>query len=144
MRTTRNATNHGFTLMELLIVLTIIGLLAALAGPALYQRMKNAKHSTAKAQIENFVTALDSYFVDMERYPSAQEGLRALVKAPAASKKWQGPYLKKDIPLDPWGRDYVYRTPGKNGPFDVLTLGADGRPGGEGEDRDLDNWQNDT
>jgi general secretion pathway protein G len=134
------AADRGFTLMELLVVLTIIGLLAALAGPTLYKRLATAKHSTAKAQIEDFTTALDDFFIDVGRYPTAQEGLDALFTLPPGVKKWNGPYLKKQIPADPWDRPYIYRNPGKHGAYEILSYGADGRAGGEGEDSDIYNW----
>lgn len=130
----------GFTLMELLIVLVIIGLLAALVGPTLYQRIKPAKQSVARAQIHNFMTALDSFFVDVGRYPTNQEGLQILRARPEGSEKWQGPYLKKEIPKDPWNNAYVYRSPGRTGGYEIVSYGADGREGGEGEDVDITSW----
>lgn len=131
----------GFTLMELLLVLVIIGLLAALVGPTLYQRIKPAKESASRAQIENFATALDSFYIDVGRYPSTQEGLKALRDKPEAAAKWNGPYLKKDIPLDPWGSAYVYRSPGRNGGYEISSYAADGREGGEGENADINSWE---
>ena len=131
----------GFTLMELLIVLVIIGLLAALVGPTLYQRIGPARESTARAQIENFATALDSYFVDLGRYPSTQDGLKALRAKPESADKWNGPYLKKEIPADPWGNQYVYRAPGRSGGYEIVSYGADGREGGEGENADIQSWE---
>src|SRR5438105_4835642 len=103
----------GFTLMELLLVLVIIGLLAALVGPTLYQRIKPAKESAARAQIEHFATALDTFYIDLGRYPNTQEGLKALRAKPEGMDKWNGPYLKKEVPNDPWGTPYVYRAPGR-------------------------------
>jgi len=134
------AADSGFTLMELLVVLTIVGLLAALAAPSLYKRLGTAKHSTAKAQIEDFSTALDNYFIDVGRYPTPQEGLNALFTAPSGVKKWNGPYLKKQIPADPWDRPYIYHSPGKHGAYEIISYGGDGRAGGEGEDSDINNW----
>lgn len=131
----------GFTLMELLIVLVIIGLLAALVGPTLYQRIKPAKESAARAQIENFSTALDSFYIDTGRYPTTQEGLKALRNKPEGSEKWNGPYLKKELPADPWGSQYVYRAPGRSGGYEIMSYGADGREGGEGEDQDINSWE---
>lgn len=133
--------HSGFTMMELLIVLVIIGLLAALVGPALYQRIAPAKQSVARAQIENFMTALDSYFVDTGKFPSAQQGLQALRLRPESEARWQGPYLKKEIPADPWGNPFVYRSPGRNGGYELLSLGADGREGGEAENHDVASWE---
>ncbi len=127
--------------MELLLVLVIIGLLAALVGPTLYQRIKPAKESAARAQIENFATALDTYYIDVGRYPNSQEGLKALRTKPESTEKWNGPYLKKDIPLDPWGNAYVYRTPGRNGGYEIMSYAADGREGGEGENADINSWE---
>jgi general secretion pathway protein G len=131
----------GFTLMELLLVLVIIGLLAALVGPTLYQRIKPAKASAVRAQIENFATALDGYYIDVGRYPETQDGLKVLRSKPDSAEKWNGPYLKKDIPLDPWGGAYLYRAPGRNGGYEIISYGADGREGGEGENADINSWE---
>lgn len=131
----------GFTLLELLIVLAIIALLAGLAGPPLLRYLGKAKSETAKVQIEQLVTSLDLFKLDIGRYPSAEEGLDALVRAPAALPGWNGPYLKKATALlDPWGAPYQYRSPGEHADVDVFTLGADKKPGGTGEDRDIGNW----
>ena len=132
---------QGFTLMELLIVLTIIGMLAALVGPTLYQRIKPAKRAAAQAQIQNFMTALDSYFVDVGRYPNNREGLKALREATPGTTNWHGPYLKKTIPKDPWGGTYRYRSPGRNGGYEIRSMGADGKEGGEDEARDVNSWE---
>lgn len=133
----------GFTMMELLIVLVIIGLLAALVGPTLYKRIKPARQSVTRAQIGNFMTALDSFFIDAGRFPTSQEGLKALRTKPEGLKKWLGPYLKKEVPLDPWGNAFVYRAPGRNGGYEMLSYGADGREGGDGENQDITSWKND-
>jgi general secretion pathway protein G len=133
--------HRGFTLMELLIVLVIIGLLAALVGPTLYQRIKPAKESAARAQIENFATALDSFYIDTGRYPTTQEGLKALRAKPESLEKWNGPYLKKEVPADPWGNPYQFRAPGRSGGYEILSYGADGREGGEGENADINSWE---
>ena len=138
-----NSTVSGFTLMELLVVLVIIGLLAALVGPMVYQRIAPARASVARAQIDNLTRALDGFFVDTGRYPNSQEGLRALTARPDGVVKWKGPYLKKAVPPDPWGQPYRYRSPGTKGPFEIVSFGADGKPGGEDEDRDISNWSND-
>lgn len=140
-RVVMNKYTRGFTLMELLIVLTIIGLLAALVGPTLYQRIKPAKQAATRAQIQNFMTALDSFFIDAGRYPNSQEGLNALRAAPPGLKKWHGPYLKKSVPKDPWGNVYRYRSPGRNGGYEIRSLGADGKEGGEEEARDVNSWE---
>ena len=137
----RHCRQSGFTMMELLIVLVIIGLLAALVGPALFQRIAPAKESVARAQIENFMTALDSYFIDTGHFPSSQQGLQALRVQPEGEARWKGPYLKKEIPGDPWGNPFVYRAPGRNGGYEILSLGTDGREGGEGEGRDVTSWE---
>ena len=130
----------GFTLTELLIVLVIIGLLAALVGPVLYQRINPAKQSVAQAQISGFMTALDSYFLDTGQYPATSQGLLVLRNKPDALAKWKGPYLLKEIPLDPWGTPYQYRSPGRNGGFEIVSLGADGKEGGENDNSDITSW----
>lgn len=127
--------------MELLMVLVIVGLLAAVVGPSLYQRIKPAKETAVREQIENFGTALDSFLVDMGRYPTMQEGLKALRVKPDGSEKWNGPYLKKDIPDDPWGTPYTYRAPGRSGGYEIVSFSADGREGGEGENADINSWE---
>jgi general secretion pathway protein G len=136
-----NRRNSGFTLTELLIVLVIVGLLAALVGPTLYQRINPAKQSVARAQIENFMTALDSYFLDNGNFPAPQQGLNALRTRPEGAAKWNGPYLKKEIPVDPWGNPFVYRAPGRNGGYEIISHGSDGKEGGEGEHADINSWE---
>jgi general secretion pathway protein G len=131
---------QGFTLMELLVVLVIIGLLAALVGPTFYQRLKPAKQAAARAQTENFMTALDNFYVDVGRYPTTREGLKALRVRSGEAGKWNGPYLKKEMPKDPWGNDYNYRAPGRNGGYEIISYGADGKEGGDGEDQDITSW----
>lgn len=133
---------RGFTLMELLIVLVIVGLLAALVGPTLYQQIKPARQSAARAQIENFATALDSFYIDTGRYPTTQEGLGVLRTRPEGDAVWRGPYLKKEIPTDPWGKPYVYLSPGRNGGYEIVSHGADGREGGEDDNADIASWEN--
>jgi general secretion pathway protein G len=135
------STQLGFTLMELLLVLVIIGLLAALVGPTLYQRIKPAKQAIARAQIDNFSTALDGCYLDMGRYPTTQEGLKMLRVKPDGGEKWRGPYLKKEIPNDPWGTPYVYRSPGRSGGYEITSYGEDGREGGEGDNADINSWE---
>lgn len=139
-RTRRRA--RGFTLMELLIVLVIVGLLAALVGPTLYQQIKPARQSAARAQIENFATALDSFYIDTGRYPTTQEGLGVLRTRPAGDGAWRGPYLKKEIPQDPWGKPYLYLSPGRSGGYEIVSHGADGREGGEDDNADIASWEN--
>lgn len=133
---------RGFTLIELLVVLVILGLLATVATIQVVRYIGSAKTDTAKLQIERLSTALDLYRLSVGHYPTEQESLRALIEAPAGAVNWNGPYLtKSDALTDPWGRPYVYVFPGRHSAaFDLFTLGADGREGGEGEDRDLTNW----
>jgi general secretion pathway protein G len=131
----------GFTLMELLVVLVIIGLLAAFVGPILYQRISPAKATAARSQIEAFMTALDNYLIDNGRYPTTEQGLQALRQDPG-SPGWLGPYLAKEIPADPWGNVYVYRAPGRNGGFEIVSYGADGLEGGSDNAADIESWRN--
>jgi general secretion pathway protein G len=128
----------GFTLLELLVVIVIIGLLAAYVGPKYFAQLGKSEVTVAKAQIEAFEKSLDTYRLDVGRYPSAEEGLGALLAAPAsAGAKWNGPYLKKAVPQDPWGRPYQYRAPGTKGDYEILSTGKDGQPGGTGENADI-------
>jgi general secretion pathway protein G len=136
----------GFTLIEILVVITVIGLLAALVGPRILGRVSEAKSATAKAQLEMVGVALDNYRLDNGSYPTTEQGLAALQEKPTrdpAPLNWRGPYLKRTIPADPWGRPYVYRSPGEHDPAgnDLSTLGKDGQPGGEGEDADITSWK---
>lgn len=128
----------GFTLLELLVVIVIIGLLAAYVGPKYFAQLGKSEVTIAKAQIEAFEKSLDTYRLDVGRYPSTEEGMAALITAPAtATGKWNGPYLKKALPLDPWGHAYQYRSPGAKGDYEIVSLGKDGQPGGTGEDADI-------
>lgn len=128
----------GFTLLELLVVIVIIGLLAAYVGPKYFAQLGKSEVTIAKAQIEAFEKSLDTYRLDVGRYPSTDEGLASLLAAPpTAGAKWNGPYLKKSVPPDPWGHPYQYRSPGTKGEFEILSLGRDGQPGGSGEDADI-------
>lgn len=131
----------GFTLIELMVVLAILGLLAMLVAPRLMGRMGMAKQRTAQAQMQMLATALDLFHLDVGRYPTDEEGLKVLYQKPDSTPAWAGPYLNKDVPKDPWGRDYVYKSPGEHGSYDLYSLGADGQPGGEGENADITNWQ---
>ncbi|MBW1787319.1 MAG: type II secretion system major pseudopilin GspG [Deltaproteobacteria bacterium] len=130
----------GFTLIELLIVMVILGLLAALVGPRMFGKVGKSKQNAAKAQISMFETALDTYRLDVGEYPATDHGLEALRVQPDDADKWDGPYLPKDIPLDPWGNPYDYVSPGENAEYEVISYGADGTAGGEGEDLDIVNW----
>jgi len=130
----------GFTLLELLVVIVIIGLLAAYVGPKYFAQLGKSEVTIARAQIEGLEKALDTYRLDVGRYPSSEQGLAALLNKPAeGADKWNGPYLSKAVPLDPWGHAYVYRSPGKDRPFEVISYGKDGQPGGTGENADLTN-----
>jgi len=131
----------GFTLIEILIVMVIIGLLAALVAPRMFGKVGKSKQKAAKAQISLFETALDTYRLDVGKYPTSDMGLKALREKPEDVEKWDGPYLPKDIPLDPWGNAYEYRSPGDHGEYDILSYGADGSPGGENEDADIVSWK---
>ncbi|MGA7876289.1 MAG: type II secretion system major pseudopilin GspG [Desulfoferrobacter sp.] len=132
--------DKGFTLIELLIVMIILGLLAALVAPKMFQKVGSSKQKAAKAQIAMLGTALDAFRLDVGRYPNAEEGLDALRKNPGMDN-WDGPYLPKDVPKDPWGKQYVYRYPGEHGDYDLYSMGADGQDGGEGENADVVSWE---
>ena len=127
----------GFTLLELLVVIVIIGLLAGYVAPRYFGQVGKSEVQVAKAQIESLEKALDQFRLDTRSYPTAEQGLDALVVKPSNAQGWSGPYLKKAVPNDPWGRPYVYRTPGAKGEFDLYSLGKDGKPGGTGEDADI-------
>ena len=129
--------SKGFTLLELLVVIVIVGLLAGYVAPRYFSQVGKSEVQVARAQIDSLEKALDQYRLDVRRYPSAEQGLEALVQKPANEANWAGPYLKKSVPNDPWGRAYVYRTPGAKGEFDLYSLGRDGKPGGSGEDADI-------
>ncbi|MFQ5956426.1 MAG: type II secretion system major pseudopilin GspG [Candidatus Brocadiales bacterium] len=132
----------GFTLLELLIVIAIIGLLASVVAPKLIGRIGKSKTVIARAQIESFSTALETYRLDTGEYPSQGQGLRALIERPDDVLNWHGPYLRKRvIPDDPWGEPYIYRYPGEYGDYEILSYGADRRDGGKGEDADILSWE---
>ncbi len=137
---TRKTSQVGFTLVEMLIVMVILALIAALVGPRLFPKLGKGKQSAAKAQIELLGQALDHFRLDTGRYPSQQEGLNALAANPGIDR-WDGPYLKKDMPSDPWGKPYRYEFPGKHGEYDLFSYGRDGSAGGEGEDEDVLSWK---
>jgi general secretion pathway protein G len=127
----------GFTLLELLVVIVIIGLLAAYVGPRYFAQLGKSERSTAKAQIEGLGRALDTYRLDTGRYPTTEQGLNALLAKPSGETNWNGPYLQKAVPPDPWGRPYIYRSPGQGGDFDLLSYAKDGQAGGEGDAADV-------
>ncbi len=129
----------GFTLLELLVVVVIIGLLAAFVAPRYFGQVGKSEVNIAKAQLDALEKALDQYRLDIGRYPDTELGLNALVSKPANEPKWAGPYLRKDVPLDPWGKPYVYRIPGEKHEFDLVSFGKDGQPGGNGENADITN-----
>jgi general secretion pathway protein G len=128
---------RGFTLIELLVVIVIIGLLTAFVGPRYFAQVSKSERKIAQAQLESFAKALDQYRLDTGHYPKTEQGLAALVARPPGEPKWDGPYLQKAPPPDPWGRPYVYRSPGEKSEYELLSLGRDGAPGGAGEDADV-------
>ena len=131
---------HGFTLLELLVVMVIIGLLAGYVGPKYFAQIGKSEVKSATAQIDALGKALDTYRLDTGHYPSTELGLNALMTQPANETKWQGPYLKKAVPPDPWGKPYLYKQPGEHSEFDLYSYGKDGQPGGTGDNVDITNW----
>lgn len=141
-RTRRRRGQSGVTLIEMLVVVVIIGLFVALVAPNMFKRADMAKVTAAKAQIEQLMTALGTYKLDTGQYPTTEEGLQALRVKPADAAQWNGPYMDKEIPKDPWGTDFVYRFPGEHGDGpDLFSLGRDKQPGGEGLDADIVSWK---
>lgn len=136
----RHAHHRGFTLLELLVVMVIIGLLASYVGPRYFSQVSKSEVQTVRAQMVAFEHALDQYRLDVGRYPSNDVGLNALQSAPASKGRWNGPYLKKKLPLDPWGNSYIYRFPGEYGDYDIISYGNDGRSGGNDAAADIGNW----
>ncbi|MBW8365823.1 MAG: type II secretion system major pseudopilin GspG [Rhizobium sp.] len=132
--------NRGFTLLELLVVLVILGLLAGYVAPKYFAQIGKSEVKTAKAQIVALEKALDQYRIDTGRYPNTEQGLAALNAKPADEPHWDGPYLKKAVPNDPWGKPYQYKMPGEHGEVDIFSFGRDGTSGGSGEDADIGNW----
>lgn len=130
----------GFTLLELLVVMVIIGLLAGYVAPRFFAQVGKSEVKVAMAQLDALEKALDQYRLDVGKYPTTEQGLGALNEKPAGEAKWAGPYLKKAVPPDPWGRPYVYKKPGEHGEYDLLSYGKDGQPGGSGEDADITSW----
>ncbi len=133
----RKQFQQGFTLLELLVVMVIIGLLVGYVGPRYFAQIGKSEVKAALAQIDGFEKAVEQYRLDVGKFPSNEQGLNALFVRPATEPRWQGPYLKKMPPPDPWGNPYVYRTPGANGDFEIISLGKDGSPGGEGDAADI-------
>jgi len=138
--------NSGFTLIEILVVIVVIAVLAGLVAPNVFKHVGEAKSVSARSQIEMLGAALDAYRLDTGRYPATDQGLGALWQAPVQEPRpatWRGPYLRKEVPLDPWGRPYIYRSPGEQNPggYDLVSYGADGQPGGEGEAADVLSWK---
>ncbi len=136
----RRARDGGFTLLELLVVMVIIGLLAGYVGPKYFSQIGKSEVKAARAQLDALGKALDQFRLDTGHYPTMEEGLASLVMRPANEAKWDGPYLTKDVPADPWGNPYVFKIPGDHGEYDLLSYGKDGQPGGEGEGADVTNW----
>src|SRR5262249_34067407 len=138
----RRQSSKGVTLIEMLVVVTILGLFAAIVAPSILGKVDPAKHTAAKTQIHQLELALANYKLDTGRYPSVEQGLRALRERPEGEPAWNGPYVKQDIPLDPWGHPYLYKYPGDhNDEPDLVSLGADGQPGGEGNNADIVSWK---
>ena len=133
----RGLTPYGFTLLELLVVVVIIGLLASYVGPRYFSQLGKSEMTTAKAQMQAFSRALDQYRLDVGHYPTIEQGLNALVTRPGNEPKWNGPYLQNVVPLDPWGKAYVYKVPGERNEYDIVSYGKDGAPGGTGENADI-------
>ncbi|MGZ8199739.1 MAG: type II secretion system major pseudopilin GspG [Methylosarcina sp.] len=142
MKHRKNRAERGFTLLELLVVLGIISMLAGLVGPKVMKHMSDAKIKAAKVQIAELGQALEMYKLDMDKYPTSDQGLSALVESPEDAKRWNGPYLgKSKVPLDPWQQEYHYASPGEHGKFDLFSFGADEKEGGEDEDQDIVSWE---
>jgi general secretion pathway protein G len=140
-REARRGGSAGITLIELLVVMVIIAMFATLVGGRLFRNVDKAKVTQAKAQIQEFENVLDMFRLDVGRYPTTDEGLQALRSKPSGADNWDGPYLKKDVPLDPWGHAYTYKFPGQHSDFDLFSMGADGQEGGEGDAADIANWK---
>jgi general secretion pathway protein G len=136
----KNRSNAGITLIELLVVMVIIALFATIVGSRVGRSVDKAKHVAAKSQISEYESALDQFKLEVGRYPSNEEGLQSLRVRPPNVTNWDGPYLKKDVQPDPWGRPYLYRFPGTHGDYDLLSFGADGQEGGEGDNGSIVNW----
>lgn len=136
----RSTLHKGFTLLELLVVMVIIGLLAGYVAPKYFSQVGKSEIKVARAQMDALEKALDQYRLDIGRYPTTEQGLGALMQRPASESKWSGPYLRKDVPLDPWGKPYQYKFPGERSEYDLFSYGKDGQPGGSAEGADITNW----
>lgn len=136
----KNFKTLGFTLLELLVVMVIIGLLAGYVGPKYFEQIGKSETKTAKAQIDALGKALDQYRLDVGQYPTTEQGLSALNQNPDNQARWEGPYLKKSVPNDPWNRPYLYKSPGEHGDYDLFSYGKDGQQGGEKDAQDVVNW----
>ena len=137
---TASSPQSGFTLLELLVVVAIIGLLAGYVAPRYFSQLGKSEAGVARAQIDSLEKSLDQYRLDTGRYPTTEQGLNALVVKPANEPKWNGPYLRKGLPADPWGNPYLYKIPGQRGEFDIVSYGKDGQPGGTGDAADIGNY----
>ncbi len=137
----RQLRRRNFTLIEVVIVVVILVMLASIAVPMYFRHITSARVGTAKTQIKMLEQALMDYKLDTGKYPETADGLRALMENVAQDEKWKGPYIKPNVPKDPWGNDYIYACPGEHGEFDLSSYGADGQPGGEGENGDINNWE---
>lgn len=141
MQSPTNSKQWGFTLLELLVVMVVLGLLAGIVAPNLFRNMKSSEITTTRAQIDALGKALDQYRLDVGQYPANQQGLAALIQAPSNTTGWRGPYLRKAVPKDPWGQLYQYRSPGQfNSDFDLFSFGPDRKAGGDGDNTDIGNW----
>lgn len=132
---------RGFTLLELLVVMVIIGLLVGYVAPMYFKQVGKSEVKVTRAQIESFGKALDQYRLDTGHYPTTEQSLQALMVKPTEEARWDGPYLKKGVPLDPWGAAYIYKRPGTKGEYDIISLGKDSAPGGTGENADIGSWE---
>ena len=141
MRNQQQTNERGITLIELVVVMVIIGLFATLVGQQVFNKVGKARTTEAKAQVQEFESVLDMFRLDVGRYPSTDEGLQALQVKPSGVENWDGPYLKREIPLDPWGKAYIYKSPGQHGEYDLLSYGKDGQEGGDGEAADVVSWK---
>lgn len=141
MANSRRRGQGGFTLLELLVVLVIIGLLVGFVAPRYFAQIGKSEVKVARAQIKDLEDALDQYRIDAGHYPSTEQGLAALDAQPSGEARWQGPYLKKAVPKDPWGNLYQYKSPGDHGAYDLYSQGQDGKAGGTGEAADITSWQ---